>query len=142
MATFLFWNLNRKPLQNAIVHLCQEHMVDVLILAESRIPDAELLEALNRGQSSKFQLPFNLSKRLSFFIRFPRDSFKPILDDGGIAIRHLVSPIGLDILLVALHLPSKMHSRDSDQAFHIVRVAQVIKLKGCSNEAKEPLRAA
>jgi hypothetical protein len=52
MATFLFWNLNRKPLQNALVHLCQEYRVDVLVLAESEIPEATLLEALNRGRSS------------------------------------------------------------------------------------------
>ncbi len=126
MATFLFWNLNRKPLQDAIVALCHEHAVDVLILAESDIPPALLLEALNRGDATKFRMPLNLSPRLSFFTKFPSDSFKSISDDGGIAVRHLVPPIGLDILLIALHLPSKLHWQDRDQTLHAVRVAQVI----------------
>jgi hypothetical protein len=36
--TFLFWNLNGKPLQNLVADLLQEHGVDVLLLVEDEIP--------------------------------------------------------------------------------------------------------
>lgn len=126
MATFLFWNLNRKPLIDRVVALCHERSVDVLVLAESTISDTALLQSLNRGQVSKYRLPFNLSTRLQFYVRFPPHSFRPVSDEGGIAIRHLVPPIGVDMLLVALHLPSKLHMRERDQALHAVRVAEAI----------------
>ena len=126
MATFLFWNLNRKPLQELVVSICHEHEVDVLILAEAQISMVALLEALNRRRAVKFRIPFNISPRLLFFIKYPSRSFKSILDDGGIAIRHLTPPIGVGILLIALHLPSKLYQTESDQVFQSVRVAEAI----------------
>jgi hypothetical protein len=52
MATFLFWNLNKRPLLNQVATLCHEHKVDVLVLAESsfrRLKGAELLPAVYAG---------------------------------------------------------------------------------------------
>ena len=109
-----------------IVALCRQHEVDILVLAESEIPDALMLESLNMGEISQFRLPSNPSERLRFFIKYPHDSLKPIRDDRGIAIRHLTPPIGIDITLVALHLPSKLHMSDIDQASHSVQIAQMI----------------
>jgi hypothetical protein len=36
--TFLFWNINRKPLGHLIAELVEEHQVDILLLAECSIP--------------------------------------------------------------------------------------------------------
>ena len=126
MATFLFWNLNGKLLQNQIVSLCREHQVDIMILAESKLPRTALLEALNERQASKFRTPFNPSTRLSFFMRYPARCLRPILDDGGVAIRRFLPPIGPDILLVAVHLPSKLYYSDTDQAFRATRAVESI----------------
>ncbi len=126
MATFLFWNLNRKPLQNQVATLCREHEVDIMILAESKLSRTTLLEALNPGQDSKFRTPFNPSTRLSFFIRYPARCLRLVHDDGGVAIRRLIPSIGPDILLVAVHLPSKLHYSDTDQAFGAIRVMEAI----------------
>ena len=43
MKTFLFWNVNRKPLNELIVTLAAEHSVDILILAELREHPGALL---------------------------------------------------------------------------------------------------
>jgi hypothetical protein len=126
MATFLFWNLNRKPLQELVVSLCHEYEVDVLILAEAQLSQGGLLEALNQRRAAKFRIPFNVSPWLLFFVKYPSKSFKPIMDEGGIAIRHLRPPIGIDLLVVALHLPSKQYQTDNDQVFTAVRVAKAI----------------
>jgi hypothetical protein len=37
MTTFLFWNLNKSPLEALVAELAEMHQVDVLILAESEI---------------------------------------------------------------------------------------------------------
>jgi len=126
MANFLFWNLNKKPLKEEIIQLCHYHEVDILILAESDLPESDLLDELNRDLTSEFNLPFNLSPKLSFFIRFPLDCFEPVLDEGGIAIRMLSPPIGLDILIIAVHLPSKLHYKEVDQVFECTRLIKTI----------------
>lgn len=127
MAMFLFWNLNRRPLLHQVAALCHEHNVDVLILAESRLSTVELLGVLNSGQRSQFRLPsFAPPSRLSFFIRYPRRSLKPVYDDGHVAIRRLIPPIGFEILVVAVHLPSKLYSTETDQTLNSPRVSQAI----------------
>ena len=49
MATFLFWNLNHKPLQSLVATLAVQHEVDVLIFAECSIKPNLLLESLREA---------------------------------------------------------------------------------------------
>lgn len=127
MATFLFWNINRRPLLHQVATLCHEHRVDVLILAESGLSTEELREVLNSGQRSQFRVPsFAPLSRLSFFIRYPRRSLKPVYDDGHVAIRRLVPPVGFEILIVAVHLPSKLYYTETDQTLNSPLVARAI----------------
>src|SRR5215831_18649900 len=64
--TFLFWNLNRKALLELLKSMAREHRVDVVVLAENRIPVAELLEGLNTGERAKFCAPPNPSSYLTY----------------------------------------------------------------------------
>jgi hypothetical protein len=128
MATILFWNINKKRLFKEITSLCNEHEVDILILAEAKpdISDTEVLIELNSGRENVYIAPFNPSPRLSFFFRYPAQSIGLVSDEGGIAIRSISPPIGVDILLVALHLPSKLHGSEYDPIFQSVRVSELI----------------
>lgn len=128
MTTILFWNINKKRLFEEIIFLCNENAVDILILAEAKpdISDAEVLLALNYSRENVYIAPLNLSPRLLFFFRYPAESIEIVTDEGGIAIRRISPPIGLDILLVALHLPSKLYMMEDDQKFQAVRVSQLI----------------
>jgi hypothetical protein len=129
MATFLFWNINKKSLLTEIVSLCVQYEVDVLILAESEISEDVLVEELNKRTTSEFKVPPSyFSERLSFFTRYPSTSFKSLFDAGqdGIAIRQLLPPNSLDIILVALHLPSKLHLDKDEQSFYTWRVIRAI----------------
>jgi exonuclease III len=128
MATILFWNINKKRLFEEIIFLCNENAVDILILAEAKpdISDPEVLIALNSGRENVYIAPFNPSTRLSFFFRYPPESIEFVADEGGIAIRRISPPIGLDIILVALHLPSKLRMKEDDQKFQAVRVSELI----------------
>jgi hypothetical protein len=126
MATILFWNINRKPLVEDIVYLCHNNEVDILILAESKIPEVKLLGALNSNIERIYLSPFNPSSKLSFFFRYPSESISLVSDEGGVAIRRINPPIGADILLVALHLPSKLHMRENGQTLNARRVVDLI----------------
>jgi len=81
MINFLFWNLRGKPLKEHVTTLCREHEVDILILAESNIPQAELLDMLNKNEVSKFEVPYNSSKKLKFYVKFPAKYFKLVKDE-------------------------------------------------------------
>jgi exonuclease III len=126
MATVLFWNINKKDLRQDLRVLCRDHNVDVLILAECKQSDAEILEALN-FEPNGYETHFNyLSSRLSFFFRYNLDVVTCVFDEGGVSIRQLLPPIGESILLVGLHLPSKLHWTEDDQKFHARHVAEII----------------
>jgi hypothetical protein len=127
MATFLFWNINKHDLTNEIITLCHQYEVDILILAEStKINKIRFLERLNSGQLRKFVAPFNPSDYLSFYFKYPIDSVKPITDDGRISIPQISPPIGITILLVALHLPSKLYKSNEEQSLGVPRIMQTI----------------
>lgn len=126
MARFLFWNINRKPIAHLIATICHTNQVDVLILAESEISGVDMLLALNEGREQKFNKPFNLSKKLDFYIRYPRDAMESISDEGGFALRRLQHPIGPSILLAAMHLPSKREYSDDEQHAHATRISRFI----------------
>jgi hypothetical protein len=48
MLTFLFWNLNGRPLEERVRRLAARHEVDVLILTECSTPIVTMLQTLNR----------------------------------------------------------------------------------------------
>jgi hypothetical protein len=45
MPTFVFWNINEKPLAERIARIAVSHAVDVVVLAESAIEPGAMLEA-------------------------------------------------------------------------------------------------
>ena len=125
---FLFWNTNRKPNQERLVSMCHEHQVDVLVLAEFEGTVAGLANALNQGRAGKPQYfqPFGFSRKLAFLIRYFPDSMEPISDEPGIAVRALTPPIGQEIIIVAVHFPSKLYRSNEDQLSYATEVSDQI----------------
>lgn len=122
----LFWNLNRKELSEELRSISQECDADIVILAESPLSDTSVLKALNVGRNRKFQLPLNLSTRLNIYVRLNREAVIPLSDSGGVAIRRIIPPLGLDFILVAVHLPSKLHLDPIDHSLLSVRLSNAI----------------
>lgn len=122
----LFWNINRKPLVHELRTITNECDVDIVILAESPISDTTALKSLNKDVKRKYLLPLNPSNRLKIYARLNRSTVIPLTDSGGIAIRHITPPLGPDFILVAVHLPSKLHLDPADYAYLSVRLANTI----------------
>ena len=129
MATFLFWNLNRKPLEHLLAKMAREHSADVLLLAECEIGYAALLEALNEGQEPKYEMAtdFTGEEVVKVLSIFSRDFIVPLYDDGDISIRALRLPKREEILLASAHLPSKLHQDEREQLLTAVRIAALIR---------------
>jgi hypothetical protein len=109
-----------------LAELARERSVDVLILAEFGGTSVALLEQLNLEGHARFHLPVNHSPRLTFVVASPSNRFVSLHDSSSVAVRHFRPPIGEDILIVALHLPSKMYLTSDDQALLATRTTQLI----------------
>ena len=64
---------------------------------------------------------------MAILTRFQTDKDSQILDSLGVAIRHYRMPIGDTLLLVAVHLSSKLWKKTEDQILLCTRLAGYIR---------------
>jgi hypothetical protein len=116
MASFLFWNLNKRPLAERVVRLAVRHGVDVLLLAECLIPPDELVTALNTRSPRPYTYPASESRKLRVFAR-QGVRVKERYNDPGYSVT--IRSVGLgrspSFLLAVTHLPSKLNWDREDQ---------------------------
>ena len=127
MTSILFWNINKKPLLEEIEELCHDNDIDILILAECQLSNAQILPAINSNSKNEYRKLFNPVSNLSLFCRHPPiQSVTLIQDEKRIIIRGISLANGNSFTLVALHLPSKLYKSDIEQGVHSPRVARRI----------------
>jgi hypothetical protein len=63
MTNFLFWNIKQNRIEEIIASIARRHEVDVLILAECRIPVDAMLAALNSESEHLFHLTNGVGAR-------------------------------------------------------------------------------
>jgi exonuclease III len=128
MLRFLFWNLNRNPLESTVANLCYQHDVDVLILAECVVPPARLLRELYDRNGVPYHFTHSLCERLVVYTRFSGKYARPVYEDGhSVSIRRLRLPARPEMLLVAAHLPSKLWWSEESQSLHCPEIARTIR---------------
>jgi hypothetical protein len=129
MASFLFWNLNGKPLQKTISRLAAIYKVDVLMFVELSFNPYEFLSELNKSnrQQKYFYSPGIGCEKIHVFTKFNHKYIKPVYESDRLTIRHLKLPGLTDILVAINHFPSKLHMRSSSQAFECVILANDLK---------------
>ncbi len=120
MATFLFWNMAKKTLSEPLFRLVARHEVDVLLLAECVMSPGQVLELLNR-ERTLYHFPQTVVldfEKVRIFTRFSGELLESRLDHSGFrwTIRQLFVLGSPDILVVAVHLPSKAVYNDYSQA--------------------------
>jgi hypothetical protein len=128
MLTFLFWNPKSK---NAAVlaNLVWGHAVDVLILAECPLLPAEVLRALNTSSADYYYTESQCSK-LQLYTRFSEEYVAPLRENGANIVgddytfRLLALPNRMEVLLCAVHFPSKLRQERLDQTIYAVGFAK------------------
>lgn len=124
---FLFWNLNRRPIAHLVRALLLDHEIDIVALAECNISPYDLLSIINGGVTERqFAITDTLSNHFVFLSALPTGSVTPKRDDRGISVRRIAPPLSDDILLVVLHLPSKLHLDRDEQLLLCTRIRQQI----------------
>ena len=118
MATFLFWNIARKPLRDEMRRLTERHEVDVLMLAESRLAPDDLLASLNGdGASWEFAAPISPldDTKIQLYTRLGQQHLQELFVFPHVTVRELSGPDFSSLLLGVVHLPSKLWENPEDQ---------------------------
>ncbi len=114
---FLFWNLNQNAEAMPLVsRIAVSHGVDIVILSELPVSVDEAVRQLNDGTGARFRHAAPSNLRVNIFGTFDAGSIRPIHDEDKLAIREITLPGNNPILIAAVHLSSKLHFRDQDQA--------------------------
>lgn len=128
MPTIAFWNIGGIGSPDRVAAFATGSDVDILVLAECKLPIGPLLRALNSGQKRLFFSDEGDSDRLVILTRFQTDAKTTIIRDSmGVSIRHYQMPIGDTFLLVAVHLPSKHWKSTDDQILASTRLAGYVR---------------
>jgi exonuclease III len=126
MTKFLFWNTKRRPLENLVTELCRAHDVDVLILVENTATPAQMLLSLNKN-SADYRYHHSPSGKTKLYSRLLHSSVVNVRDTLDTSFRRVQLSAGNDLLLVAMHLPSKLHMATADQSQICTRIARHIR---------------
>ncbi len=128
MVTFLFWNLNRKPLQAVLARLAARHGADVLVLVECEVPQQELTEELARQTGRAYHRTHSICQRVAIYTSLPESALIPVYEEARMTAHRLTLPRRPGILLAAVHFPSKLHWSQASQSAECEELARSIRL--------------
>lgn len=121
----MFWNLNKKPIEQLVADAVHENHVDILILAECEITVETLLSTLNQNQI--FYYCESPTEKVLFFTKFSPDQIVWDSDGSSTSIRRYVPQNGEDIILVGVHSHCKLFSNTDDQIFEATILSDEIR---------------
>lgn len=128
MTSFLFWNLHGRRLETVLHRLAVRHEIDVLILAECKIAEGQMLGTLNmNGRGGFRRIPALASRGLDLYSRLDASCFGPVLQEADhYLIRTFTPPDGIEIVLALAHLASPTHKELRARHSRIVGFAKAI----------------
>ncbi len=130
MLNFLFWNMKGSNIA-LLTSLVRQHNVDVLALAECPVTSGNVLIALNQPTSDYYFAPSDCDK-LQLYTRFSDQFVLPIQQGGNsirgddFSIRRLALPGRDEVLLCAVHFPSKLRQQPVDQTIFTTHFARIL----------------
>jgi exonuclease III len=127
MPKILFWNIKARDLRLELNSLIDKYDPEIIILAESQFKDSTISISLNVNRESFFSSDINLSHRIKIYSKYGLERLKPVQDDEYFSIRELVPYLGPSLLIVGVHLPSKLHATPLDQFTAAQRLSSAIR---------------
>jgi endonuclease/exonuclease/phosphatase (EEP) superfamily protein YafD len=125
--TFLFWNLNQKPLQESVARLARTHRVDVLVLAESGASINTMVSTLNQDADGLYLPPFSKCERIQLYTKYSRRFVKAAFEGAHFSIQHFSLPGREPFLLCSVHFGSKLWKEDLDQLMEAQSLAEKVR---------------
>ncbi len=127
MPTFLFWNLQKKPLLPRVERLVRVHAVDVLILAECAESAGRVAAQLGNG----WHVPANPNLRFAVLLRDDELGLTSVFDDLSerLSIKRLTKAGELPLQLALVHLLAWNNRVESDLSSVAQRLAGLLREK-------------
>ena len=127
--SFLFWNVKRQPLRERIARLVVVHSVDVVIVAECEMSSASVSRAINDATGDMFGVVPGSGSALRLFARIPHTGWRVLVEESlGAWLAFRVSASNLpELILFALHLPSKLRTTEYDRILDTSNLAADIR---------------
>lgn len=122
-----FWNVNKKALDKEIIELIKVTESDVLVLAEYPEDGTQIVRKAYDEGVLAFHIPQLLCKRINIITTsFKPKDFSIIRDDEHYDIRQLKIFSTFKIILISVHLPSKLHREGTDQTGFSSKMHRII----------------
>lgn len=112
----LFWNINNQSRVDQIIALILSHSCDLAVFAEYADDDSEVLRGLLHSGLTYYALPTIGCDRIKIFTNRRLNSFSIKKETSRFSFREFKSPGMIPTLLCMVHLPSKLHMGEVDQA--------------------------
>lgn len=126
---FLFWNLNKNNLLDAILKLVDFNKINILILVENTIDPIDIsakLTSLNKN----FTFAETIGQsNIYIFTTLESKHFLPFYDENRLSLRIIKIPNGKQIHLGVIHFTSKLYFSDSSQLSESFEISKVISQK-------------
>jgi hypothetical protein len=129
MTSFLFWNVMRKDLRTLIAEAVIEHDVDILLLAESGVSDADMTAALEATSGREYTALSQEADKIRLFTRLPITMWTRRQTDAlsaRMAIWSVTVGKHPGILLATTHFVSKNNALPGEQALLASELAKEI----------------
>lgn len=122
MPTMSFWNVGRLDRPELMIGaLAAQHDADVILLAECDVRSADLVGAISDacgGESfSEVPPPESSSHRIRMISRDATGALEFMRGDDRVAVSEYRPTTGDPLIVAGVHLPSKLYSDPSDQAY-------------------------
>ncbi len=136
--SILFWNLNKKDLNQELAQICLQRDVDIIIIAEAQnLNFNALLTTLNSSSVQYYNAnTFSLSSKIYFITKFDPIYVNPIYEDEAdrFSIRKLTLPKTREIIIGGVHLlDQKNYSKASRLAYAIDVKHQIEEIEDSEN---------
>lgn len=130
MTSFLFWNVMNKDLRDLVARAAAERDVDILLLAESGVTDADMAAALKKITGHDYAALSYSNDKVRLFSRFEITRWTRRQTDA-LSARMAIWSISVGrqpgILLTSMHFVSKNNSSAGEQALLAAELAKEIR---------------
>jgi exonuclease III len=126
MLTFLFWNINQKPLPETVLQMVEEYQVDVLLLAESRLKPEDLSPLQYCAKRVKIDVAMP-RERVQIFTQQDSKYITEVEEGPRHTIRMVRLPDRDEIILVGVHLGDKQNNNRESQYMEIPEIIKEIR---------------
>lgn len=125
MPTFLFWNIQKKPLALRVARIVAAYGVDVVLLAECEEGVGDFTRALNARTPEPFRPKSQTVCGLRAWFKHDLSSWVAVqVGERWLTFRHTTPP---ETHLLVGHLPSRFHTDEHDQRLVVRSLAADIR---------------